>query len=264
MKYPDWYKQFREVEMVALKRVKPAVRAVYHYLRASSPGFNCEPVEGITYKVLKDELRIGETTIKECIKELEKRKLLETFKPARKDGIKFQFIFNYVGSSIQIIRGQVVIVTPDQEFTEPNEECNTPKEEQLPYIEGEEKYIYDALRKQVSAQLQDLHIYPRMFESIIESPFGVRFAQEILANYPEAKGSVIRIKLQDKKNVNQFKVIDMFRREGSKLASGSLLVDCKTNEVGEWEWCGKMGKVHLPNETVIVNSLEGFRKWVAA
>ena len=274
MKYPDWYKQFREVEMVALEGVKPAVRAVYHYLRASSPGVNCEPVTQVNTRELSKTLLIGLTTVSQCIKELEKRKLIKTFKSARKDGIEFQFCFDYQNSTIKIIRGQVIVVDPrqdqgqstfdpTQDHTDTRQDHTDPEQDQLPYIEGEES-IYNALRKQIAQQLRDLKVFPRIFEPIIKTPLGVRFAKEILDNHPEEGGAVIRVKLEDQKNLNQFKVIDMFRREGSQTPSGTVLEDSKTGDQGEWEWCGKMGKIHLENETVIIKSLASFRRWVAA
>lgn len=273
MKYPDWCKQFREVEMVGLKGASGNVRAIYHYLRVHSPGFECEPVKGLTVRDIATEMGLGKSTVHDAIKELQKRKLIEKIVGARKDGIKFQFIFDYPNSTIKTIEGRVTIIVPatghknnyvrSQEHTVPTTGHTVPVTGQLPYIEERES-IYNALREQVAQKLRDLHIFTRIFEPIIESPFGTRFAQEILTNYPNENGPVIRKKLEDDKNVNLFKVIDMFRREGQKTPTGTSLIDSKTGEVGEWEWCGKIGKIHLEQETVIIQTLAEFRAWEAA
>jgi len=275
MKYPDWYKQFREVETVALKGAPATVRAVYHYLRAHSPGIQCEPVKGLTVREIAAEMSLGKTTVTNSFKELEKRKLIKRFKSSPKEGVEFQFCFDYPQSTIKIVRGQVVVnvptqvqrdsgFVPDEVQTVPRQGQTVPEGEQLPYIERDQEHIYASLKNQITEQLKALKIFPRMFEPIIKTPIGVRFVKDILESHPNEGGPVIRIKIQDEKNFNQFKIIDMFRREASQVPNGAVLRDVKTGDKGEWAWNGKGGQIYLAGGVRYVNDLAEWRHWEVA
>lgn len=272
MKFPDWHKHFYEVEHVALKGAHAAVRGLYGFLRSLSPGTHCEDVT--TSKTeLKKHLRLGNDTITKHLEDLRKRKLLRYDMYARKDGISVEFIFDYKDSTIKKIKGQVIIylpnqedkniILPEQEVKLPNQEDNVPIQEELPYIDREKEHIYDALREQISKQLDDLGIFERIYKPVLKTQLGAEFVQDQLQRYPNASGPVMREKITDSGNFNEYKVIDMFRREGAKTPQGTVLRHFKTGEEGEWEWVGKMGYVRLKNESVPIDNMAAFRAWSA-
>lgn len=272
-KHPDWFKMYWEVEQVALKGAHAAVHGLYNYLRSLSPGYECEEVM-TTKTVLKADLRLGNSTITKYLEELRKRRLIKYDMVARKEGITVEFIFNYKDSTIKKVQGQVIfllpnredkkIILPNREDSDPNQDDYLPNWEQLPYIDRELEHVHNALLKQVIKQLGDLNVYPRMYEPLIQTKLGARFVHEVLTCHPNESGPVIRKKIQDAKNLNEFKVIDMFYREASQMPNGTPLTHFKTGEQGEWEWNGRSGYVRLEGDNVYIDSLASFRGWQRA
>lgn len=265
--------------MVALLGATAQTRALYHHLRAWSPGVHCESVTRVTLDYLKVELHIGKTTLLNSIKDLEKRKLIKTFTPSRYEGVEFQFCFDYPGSTIHIIKGQIVVISPSQDYDSkqnenhspprddqsPAEVGHSPPQDQLPYIDIDIEYM-DMLRNQIVDKLGIMGIFERIYKPIIADSFGVRFVADIFRRYPKATGPEIRIKITDKKNYSEYGVIDLFYQEASKLPPMTVLYDSMTGDRGVWAWHGNHGEVQIEHEdkmpeVVKINTLGQFRRW---
>lgn len=277
MKYPDWHKHFREIELVALKGATTQARSLYNYLRVWSPGTEAEPVTDVTYEQIQEDLRIGPATVKKSVDWLVKRKLIEKVPGAgKKDGLKFQFIFDYPGSTIKVISGRILISTTEQKqrkddltsgekYSTSAQKRSTSEQKQLPYIEIEREYMI-MLRNKIVDKLNELKIFERIYNPVIDDDFGIRFVADVLRRHPNATGPEIRIKITDGKNRSEYGVIDLFYKEASRMPQEALLVDSKTGDEGVWRWHGNHGEIHIEHtdkqsETVKVNTLGQFRRW---